>query len=117
MRYFLAVYLLALASASAQESGARSTTAANTEPEVRRATAANPAYPDEPEVRRATAVDPASPIEPEVRRAVPVEPPSTSEIPVRRAVAVSPAATPAVANSAASDTQAHLLQLRKNGRS
>jgi len=90
MRYFLAVSLLALASASAQESGARSTTAANTEPEVRRATAANPVGPDEPEVRRA----------------VPVDAPGTAGIQVRRAVAVSPIATPAVANSTEPTPQA-----------
>ncbi len=90
MRYFLAVSLLALASASAQESGARSTTAANTEPEVRRATAANPPGPGEPEVRRA----------------VPVDATGTAGIQVRRAVAVSPIATPAVVNSTEPTPQA-----------
>jgi len=90
MRYFLAVSLLALASASAQESGARSTAPANSEPEVRRATAVNPSVSDEPEVRRA----------------VPVNATSTDEIQVRRAVAVSPIAPPAGANSAVPAPQA-----------
>jgi|GEM_PF-4281815 len=90
MRYFLAVPLLVLASAVAQEPGVRPTAAANSDPEVRRATAANPAGPDEPEIRRA----------------VPVDAPGTSEIQVRRAVAVSPVATPAAANSAAPAPQA-----------
>jgi len=87
MKYFLTVSLLALTSAIAQEPG-KPATAANSEPEIRRATAAYPG-PDEPEVRRAI---PANPTDPE-------------EIPIRRAVAVSPAATPAAANSAANASQ------------
>ena len=87
MRHFVVISLLAFAGAVAQEPGARSPAGANFEPEVRRATAANPE-------------------EPEVRRAVPVEEPGTSEIPVRRAVAVSPIATPAAANSGTPAPQA-----------
>ena len=89
MRSAIAVLLITLGSAIAQEAPPRATAATNTEPEVRRATAANPAGPNEPEVRRA----------------VPVDATGTAGIQVRRAVAVSPVATPAVANSAAPASQ------------